>query len=218
MVRTFHAAVALSLLLSIGCVRGTPETPPPAPPPETETPPSTTKDEAAAAPTDKPAPPVASAPDPAKTETVTKAPAPGAQEVEPKAPAPAARKVPAPRAQPPKPAAPAAPSVPPRHTAAPRLDLDALTRQLKETKAIGIFTKLTLKNQVDDLLDRFREHHAGSANPTITELRRSYDLLMMKVLSLLQDRDQRLASQIVSSREAIWGLLADPKKFAALKA
>jgi hypothetical protein len=41
---------------------------------------------------------------------------------------------------------------------------------------------------------------------------------MMKVLSLLQDSDQRLASAIVSSREAIWGLLSDPKKFAALQA
>jgi carbon monoxide dehydrogenase subunit G len=40
---------------------------------------------------------------------------------------------------------------------------------------------------------------------------------MMKVLSLLQDEDQTLASDISSSREAIWGLLADPKKFAALQ-
>jgi hypothetical protein len=50
------------------------------------------------------------------------------------------------------------------------------------------------------------------------ELRQSYDLLMMKVLSLLQDEDQTLAAAIVSSREAIWGVLADPKKFATLDA
>jgi len=43
-------------------------------------------------------------------------------------------------------------------------------------------------------------------------------MLMMKVLSLLQDADQMLASAIVSSREAIWALLADPKKFAVLNA
>jgi hypothetical protein len=48
------------------------------------------------------------------------------------------------------------------------------------------------------------------------QLRQSYDLLMMKVLSLLQDKDQMLASDIVASREVIWGLLADPKKFATL--
>jgi hypothetical protein len=96
------------------------------------------------------------------------------------------------------------------------LDLDALKEQLKGTKAIGVFTKLTLKNQVDDLLDRFRDHYAGKDKITMKELRQSYDLLLMKVLSLLQDRDQRLAADIVASREAIWGLLADPMKFASL--
>jgi hypothetical protein len=43
----------------------------------------------------------------------------------------------------------------------------------------------------------------------MTDLRRSYDLLMMKVLSLLQEEDQKVASAIVSSRKAIWRLLAD---------
>ena len=79
-------------------------------------------------------------------------------------------------------------------------------------------TKLSLKNKVDDLLDEFRQHHAGKPMPTVSELRRAYDLLMMKVLSLLQDKDQQLASDILSSRERIWGLLADPKKFADLQA
>jgi hypothetical protein len=39
---------------------------------------------------------------------------------------------------------------------------------------------------------------------------------MMKVLSLLQDSDPPLARDIVTSREAIWGLLADPVKFSTL--
>ena len=95
--------------------------------------------------------------------------------------------------------------------------MNALKERLKETKAIGFFTKITLKNQVDDLLDQFRDYHQGKAKVTMTDLRRSFDLLMMKVLSLLQDEDQTLASAIVSSREAIWGLLADPKKFATLQ-
>jgi hypothetical protein len=96
------------------------------------------------------------------------------------------------------------------------LDLTALKEQLKSTKAIGLMTKLTLKNQVDDLLDRFRDHYAGKDKVTMPQLRQSYDLLMMKVLSLLQDKDQRLASDIVASREVIWGLLANREKFEAL--
>ena len=100
---------------------------------------------------------------------------------------------------------------------APTLDLAALKEQLKETKAIGVFTKIALKNQVDDLLQQFRDHYQGKAKITMAQLRRSYDLLLMKVLSLLQDADQKLAAAIVSSREAIWALLADPKKFATLE-
>ena len=133
-----------------------------------------------------------------------------------------------PAAKPAAPARPAAPATPPAAgkaappvaktpVVAPALDLNALEAQLRETKAIGIFTKLTLKNQVDDLLDQFRAYYQGKAKLSMTDLRRSYDLLMMKVLSLLQDGDQKLASAIVSSREAIWGLLADEKKFATFQ-
>ena len=97
------------------------------------------------------------------------------------------------------------------------LDVAGLTARLRETKAIGVFTKLALKNQVDDLLGQFRKYYQGKAKLTVMELRRSYDLLMMKVLSLLQDKDEKLASAIVSSREAIWDLLADPTTFATLQ-
>jgi hypothetical protein len=97
------------------------------------------------------------------------------------------------------------------------LDLDALETRLRGTKAIGVFTKIALKNQVGDLMKRFRQHYDGKPTPTIAELRQSYDLLMMKVLSLLQNDDRTLASEIVSSREAIWTLLADQKKFDALQ-
>jgi hypothetical protein len=97
------------------------------------------------------------------------------------------------------------------------LDLNGLKTELKETKAIGLFTKISLKNQVDDLLDQFRKHYQGKSKPDMMELRRSYNLLLLKVLSLLQNKDEKLASAIVSSREAIWDLLSDPKKFANLQ-
>ncbi len=96
------------------------------------------------------------------------------------------------------------------------LDLRALEAQLRGTRAIGVFTKISLKNQIDDLMKQFREHFEGKTTRTMTDLRRSYTLLIMKVLSLLQDIDPMLASAIVSSREAIWGLLSDENTFATL--
>jgi len=101
--------------------------------------------------------------------------------------------------------------------APPTLDWLALEKQLKKTKAIGLMSKISLRNQVDDLLKQFRDHYKGKNSITMAELHQSFDLLMMKVLSLIQDDDQDLASAIKSSREAIWKLLADPKQFATLE-
>lgn len=98
----------------------------------------------------------------------------------------------------------------------PPLDLTALETRLKETKAIGVFTKITLKNQVDDLLDQFRAYYQGRVKTTLAELRQPYESLILKVLALLQDGDPELARAIVTSREAIWSILADPAKFATL--
>ena len=192
--RAFYSAVVV-LLLSAGCAHEKPATSPPAPAPAVPAP--TAKAPASTTTKGKSAPPV------------TKTPTPKVQAAKPAAPKTVA----------PKPAAPAVSAAAPRvATAGAPLDLDALKMQLKETKAIGVFTKLALKNQVDDLMDKFRAHHNGKATPTVTELRQSYDLLMMKVLSLVQDHDQQLASEIVSSRERIWGLLVNPTTFAALQA
>ena len=79
-----------------------------------------------------------------------------------------------------------------------------------------MFTKISLKNQVDDLLDQFRAFYQGKLKTTLAELRRSFDLLVQKVLSLLQDSDPSLATAIVASRDALWGILSDPAKFATI--
>jgi len=96
------------------------------------------------------------------------------------------------------------------------LDLTSLEQRLRDTRAIGVMTKLSLKNQVDDLLDEFRAYYQGKVKTPLAVLRQRYDLLMMKVLTLLQDKDTALAASILSSREAIWGILNDPKRLAQI--
>jgi len=131
-----------------------------------------------------------------------------------KAPAPATKAAPPPKATPPKAPAPA-PAKAPAAAAAP-LDLRTLEQRLKDTAAIGVLTKLSLKNQVDDLVARFKTYHAGARPPTLAELKPSFDLLLMKVLSLLQDKDSALARDINASRDAIWGVLTDKQKLAEI--
>ena len=100
--------------------------------------------------------------------------------------------------------------------AAPHLDLKGLEQRLKATKAIGLLTKLSLKNQVDDLLAKFRAYHGGQQPPTLADLRPNYELLIMKVQSLIQKDDPALADDVARSLEAIWGVLADKGKFALI--
>jgi hypothetical protein len=236
------AAVLLVLVTAGCCARVTPEAPASQPPvvatqPGTPEPavqppapaPSQLEPVSAPAPSTTPPTPQAAAKPAAPAPRAEPAAASAPSAKAPTPPAAAKPAVPARRAEPD--AAPASgtrtpvpqtgtkstPSAAKTDVAAPALDVNTLKESLKDTKAIGFFTKITLKNQMDDLLDRFRAYHQGRAKVTTADLRRAYDLLVMKVLSLVQDADRKLASAIVSSREAIWALLVDPKKFATLQ-
>jgi len=231
--RAARIAAGLSLLLAAGCA-GLKGAPPGEPPPPATAPVSTPVVELPAAPVPEPAPATATA----TTSDARAAPIPRAQVRPAPPPAPAAVPQPAPSrvtrstaatppsatakaqtptaVQPaPAPAAVPTPSQAPVATkpATPPLDLKSLETRLRETKAVGVFTKISLKNQVDDLLDQFRAYHQHATTTTLAALRQSYNLLLLKVLALLQDSDPSLARDIVASREAIWGILADPKKF-----
>jgi len=87
---------------------------------------------------------------------------------------------------------------------------------LRDTHAIGIFTKLSLKNQVDDLLAHFKSFHHGQVPPTLAQLRQQFELLLIKVVTVLQDGDATLATAVSTSREALWSILSDPQKFAQI--
>ncbi|MEI6027425.1 MAG: hypothetical protein WCT47_12125 [Betaproteobacteria bacterium] len=126
-----------------------------------------------------------------------------------------------------KPAAPPPHATPPARTlqpaptvvkpeALPPLDLKSLEIRLRETKAISAFSKIALKNQMEDLLERFRAFYQGRVQTSLAELRRAFDLLVMKTLVLLQDADPPLAGALAASRESIWSVLSDPVKLNAL--
>ena len=152
----------------------------------------------------RPSPPAASGSSPKSSSTPQ-----AGEAVAPKSPAPPAA---APKSESPPPAAAAS-------TGAGQpasLDLNSLEQRLRDTHAIGVFTKLSLKNQVDDLLAAFRAFHNNQPGKTLAQLRQQYDVLLLKVLSLLQDGDPSLAAAISASREALWGILTDPQKFSKI--
>ena len=98
----------------------------------------------------------------------------------------------------------------------PPMYVEALEARLRATKAIGLFTKLALKNQIDDLMKQFGEYHQGVKKISINSLRQSYDMLVLKMLAVIQDGYPSLANMILSSRAAIWKILSDRENFKTL--
>jgi hypothetical protein len=192
-------AALLAALLAVGCA-GVKQSDTPSAPAVAPTAPTTPVAPGAAA-VAAPTAPAATAPPPQPAAS----PAPPGQAAAKPAVKPGAAGAP-----------PSAKAAPVAKAAPPPLDLKALETELRETKAIGVMTKLSLKNQVDDLLSQFRAFYQGKLKTTLAELRRPFDLLVLKLLSLLQDSDPALAAAIVMSREAIWGILSDRAKFASL--
>ena len=193
-----------------------PSVPPPPPDAVTELPPAPST-----------VPPTASAtppPVPAQSQPITPA--------NPKPPAAAAAKPSAPKTANQKPAtasAPIAPALvaagvpasvptpgPEPSTPKPQLDFKAMEQRLRNTSAIGVFTKLSIKNQVDDLMKAFRTYHSGRTPPTLDDLHQRYDGLLLKVVSLIQNDDPNLASSISASRSAIWERLSNRESFQAI--
>lgn len=104
----------------------------------------------------------------------------------------------------------------PAGTATNDYDIDALVARLRDTKAIGLSTKLALKSDIGDLMDSFRRFHSGEPNPLLDQLRDEYNLLFMKVITLVQNEDPELFQEMTRARETLWKKLADPGEFARL--
>jgi len=97
---------------------------------------------------------------------------------------------------------------------AQEIDLQELEKRVRATRAISVFQKLELQQEINELLTRFRQAHSGQI-AEISTLRRPYERLIASIQSRL-GRDPQLAGEIYASREAIWGVLTDRTKFASI--
>ena len=97
------------------------------------------------------------------------------------------------------------------------MDLDGLEARLRKTKAIGLFTKLELKSQVQDLLEDVEDYHQSRNSISLSQLEEHFNLLVMKLLVLLEGEDPQLHHDIARARPALWTTLADPAHFSSIK-
>ena len=91
--------------------------------------------------------------------------------------------------------------------------VDYTEDEIKELARVKLEKFLDPTGVRSDLLAQFREYHQQHGEATLPDLRHSYDMLVLKLLSLVQDGDPPLASDIDRSRTAIWEILSDQRKF-----
>jgi hypothetical protein len=84
------------------------------------------------------------------------------------------------------------------------LDIDGLIERLRGTRAIGVFTKLALRNDVESLISDAHNAVENGDEDKLPVLRTRFDGLVMKTLALLDGRDDELARDIYQAREFVW--------------
>jgi hypothetical protein len=93
------------------------------------------------------------------------------------------------------------------------LSLTGLQTRLRNTSALSVGEKLSMKSEIATLMASLRVAHEGSS-AEVEELRQPYERLLSRIRARL-GRDPQLATDIAVSRDAIWDVLSDHTKFAS---
>jgi hypothetical protein len=91
------------------------------------------------------------------------------------------------------------------------IDFESLEKQVRETKAMGAIAKIKLSNDINKLLAELKAFHAGKSSLTLEQQREQYDLLYMKIVTLVQEKDPELYNQLCNAWDPIWAELQDEK-------
>ncbi len=91
------------------------------------------------------------------------------------------------------------------------IDMEILTSRLKKTSAIGLFTKLAIRNDVTDLMDNVKRYRKKSILVAkMKEIREAFEGLLFKIIALLEE-DPELSRDMYVGRESIWKSLLEVK-------
>jgi len=91
------------------------------------------------------------------------------------------------------------------------VDFKVLKDRLKHTNAIGFFTKLAIRNDIVDLMDKIKQYRKKSMlKEKMKEIRASFDGLLLKIIALLEE-DPDLSHDLYVGRESIWESLLEVK-------
>ena len=95
--------------------------------------------------------------------------------------------------------------------------IDDLETRFRNTSAMGFLTKLHMKGKLDQMINEISDYHDGRSKFSIDQLRDRFDLLVDKVMVLVQDDDAKLAKDIDADRAKLWSALSDRDTFKTLR-
>ena len=84
------------------------------------------------------------------------------------------------------------------------VDFETLEQRIRKTDAIGGLAKLKLSGDINKMVADLKTYHAGGSPHTLEQHREQYDLLYMKVVSQVQDKDPELFDQLCNAWEPLW--------------
>jgi len=89
------------------------------------------------------------------------------------------------------------------------VNFEMLEKRIRKTSAIGGLSKLKLSGDINKMVADLKTYHAGDSPHTLEQHREQYDLLYMKVVSQVQDKDPELFNQLCNAWDPIWAELQD---------
>ncbi len=89
------------------------------------------------------------------------------------------------------------------------VDFEILEQRIRKTSAIGGLAKLKLSGDIKKMVADLKTYHGGGSPHALEQHREQYDLLYMKVVSQVQDKDPELFHQLCNAWEPLWAVLQD---------
>ena len=92
--------------------------------------------------------------------------------------------------------------------------LDRVEQRMRDTAAVGVVAKLTLKAELDALLAAFLRFHEGKSHYGLDDLLHRYDRLMAKTMDLVHGQDPALFALLYDIRPEMAAILTHPGHYA----
>lgn len=96
-------------------------------------------------------------------------------------------------------------------------DLGALETKIRNTDAIDLFSKISLKYEISSLIDEMARAHETRNAAGFTGQRARFERLIDRTVVMLSKGDIVFAKEVEDSREALWRFLNSPEKLLAFE-